>query len=423
MKKIKWIVIIVICCLVILLCVKRWNAWFGNLVEPDYESLNVPHRIQLTFGNTGQFSRNISWQCGDSLQTSILFLTKNETTDTISITAAGKVFKTTGGITVSYYAKIKELIAGAYSYSVCTGNTQSSWYSFKVGDETDKFSFLYFGDIQEDLNGNARQFFTNIHKREEDASFWIFGGDVVERPHDQYWNVYFLSMDSISQTVPIIAIPGNHEYLKKIPSKLEERFVYNFSYLIESQHKGHSVFNTTYGDMAIFTLDSNRDAWTLFSQNRWLKNALEQSKDKKWKIVVLHHPINSIRGRLRNKQIKFMFDSILKEYNVDMVLQGHEHGYARITNQEKTPIYVVGNSSQKNYRLYLNDDYERFGTGLRFYQKIAVNGDTLRLKTYTENEELYDDVCLVKTRNNTLIIDNATEIHENFDRNSEILKK
>lgn len=61
----------------------------------------------------------------------------------------------------------------------------------------------------------------------------------------------------------------------------------------------------------------------LFSQREWLKKTLKAS-DKKWKIVMFHHPVYSIKGKMNNLPVRWMFDSLLREYGVDLVLQGHE---------------------------------------------------------------------------------------------------
>ena len=406
---------------------KRWNAWFGNPVEPPYVSENVPCRIQLTFGNEGQFSRNLSWQCGDTLAVSQLLFVKSSTVDTASVAAEGKVLRTQGGVTVSYHAKLTGLAIGEYSYCVSTGGKRSAWYNFTVS-AGDDFQFVYIGDIQDSIGGMAKKSFDLIRRNEENAAFWILGGDVVERPQDRYWNEYYTSTDSISQTIPIIACPGNHEYHKGMVNKLEDRFIYNFSYLLDSSSDGNTVFETRYGNTAIITLDSNRDTWTLLSQRRWLKQALQKAKDAQWKIVVLHHPVYSVRGKLRHFFIRRLFDPLIREYGVDMVLQGHEHCYARMITEDKsknpsTPVYLISQFSPKDYQIDLDKKYSRFGNGMRFYQVFDVSTDTLLLKTYTEKSELYDQICIVKTGGKPQVMDLASGIPEHFDPHSPRISK
>ncbi|MDR2627853.1 MAG: metallophosphoesterase [Dysgonamonadaceae bacterium] len=407
--------------ILLFLCIKRWHAWFGNPIEPPYASSNIPARIQLGFGNDGPFSRSISWQCGDTAAASQLVIVRRATLDTTLVSAHATLLHTQGGVTVSYRAEPTGLTGGIYTYSVRTGDRQSAWYDFTVSADS-CFRFVYLGDIQDVIGGGGKthNLLASINRRESDAAFWMLGGDVVERPHDQYWNEYFTAMDSIAQTKAIVACPGNHEYIKGISGKLEERFVHVFSYLADSRVNGHAVFDMRYGNTAIITLDSNCDTWKLYSQRSWFKQALERAKDAKWKIVLLHHPLYSVRGKMRHFFIRRMFDPLIREYGVDIVLQGHEHCYARMITKNKNnvptrPLYLTSQFSPKDYRFYFDGKYDRFGNGLRFYQTLDVAADTLSLKTFTENAELYDDVRIVKTGNNLQLIDSATDIPEYFD--------
>ena len=239
MKKrfLKPLILFVLLGVAVFACLKRWNAWFGNPAEPPYSSSDVPARIQLTPGNAGQFSRNISWQCGDTVAASQLFIVKEATTDTVIVAAEAKVLQTKSGVTVSYRAKLTGLATGAHRYSVCSGGKQSAWYDFTVSADS-SFRFVYLGDMQDMLGSNTCDLLTSIGKRTNGAAFWVLGGDVVERPHDQYWNEYFTAMYSIAQTTPVIACPGNHEYLKGSSGKLEERCTCGFSYLADRRVDG-----------------------------------------------------------------------------------------------------------------------------------------------------------------------------------------
>ena len=425
--RIKLLAVFILLGFIVLICNKRWNAWFNNPVEPPYTSNSAPGRIQLTLGNDGPLSRNVSWQCGDTLAASQLFIVKTTTTDTTAVEAERKIIQTQGGVTVSYHAKLTGLTVGKYSYSVCTDGKQSAWYNFNI-DAGDRFSFVYIGDIQDTIGGVVRHLFTSISRTEYDPAFWILGGDVIERPHDRYWNEYFTSMDFIAQTKPVIACPGNHEYRKGIIGKLDERFIYNFSYFIDSRRNGHAVFDARYGNAAIITLDSNRDTWTLFSQRNWFKHALQKAQDAQWKIVVIHHPLYSVRGKLKHFIIRRLFDPLMRKYGVDIVLQGHEHCYARMISNDKnntltTPVYLISHSSPKDYRISLDNNYDRLGNGLRFYQIIDVSADTLSIKTYTETGDLYDHVHMVKTGGKRHVTDLSTGIPVHFDVNSSRVKK
>ena len=48
-----------------------------------------------------------------------------------------------------------------------------------------------------------------------------------------------------------------------------------------------------------------------------------------------HAPSSCIfyKGKTNNLAVRWMFDGLFREYGVDLVLQGHEHNYARMTNK------------------------------------------------------------------------------------------
>lgn len=46
----------------------------------------------------------------------------------------------------------------------------------------------------------------------------------------------------------------------------------------------------------------------LFSQREWLKKTLKASD----KIVMFHHPVYSIKGKMNNLPVRWMFDSLLR---------------------------------------------------------------------------------------------------------------
>jgi hypothetical protein len=85
-------------------------------------------------------------------------------------------------------------------------------------------------------------------------------------------------------------------------------------------------------------------------------------------------------------------------------------------------VYLVSQLSPKDYQIYFNEKYDRFGNGVRFYQVININADTLRLKTFTETNNLYDNLCLIKQKNNVQVIDLSNNIPENIEINDRTKK-
>ena len=192
----------------------RWEVWFGNPPEAPYTAPAVPSRVLLTFGNEGALSRNVSWQCDSVLQTSYLELGDENDTAIIDIPATGEVFASRSGKSAYYVARLTNLNNGqCYRYRVVTGGKVSPWYSFVAHDAgmNEDFSFLYFGDVQDTLGGIAHREIMQAWRAHPAVDFAVFGGDLTERPTDEYWKETFRDLDTIGQQLPILCATGNHE--------------------------------------------------------------------------------------------------------------------------------------------------------------------------------------------------------------------
>ena len=383
-----------------ILCYVRWEVWFGNVPEPPYSTPGKPQRILLTFGDEDMYSRNVSWRCGETLQASFLELADEN--DTLHIEATGEVFASRSGKAAYYVARLRGLQAGClYSYRVCTNGHYSSWHHFNISDHSNA-SFLYVGDVQDTIAGITNQLLREAFRHHPEAQFLVCGGDLTERPIDAYWQETFDGLDSIGQSVPLLNATGNHDYLKGLIYRLERRFSLVHSYYLDSMEGVNQVFTLRYKDVQLFVLDSNREFFYLFTQRAWLKRQLEKSTAK-WKVVVLHHPLYSIRGKNNNLIQRWMFDDLIREYDVDLVLQGHEHAYARMTahddDEAETPVYVVSHLSPKNYRIEFDERFDKFGSGSRYYQKVVADDEQLILTAYdAETNALYDSLVITKDK-------------------------
>ena len=377
----------------------RWNVWFGNPAELAMEPLHVPGHVLLTFGDEEELSRNVSWQCDTVLQPSWLELACDG--DTTRIDADGEVFASRNGKAAYYVVRLRQLKPDSrYSYCAVTGDKRSPWYAFNTYPaHRDRFSFMFVGDVQDTIGGIANRLLLEAWAHHPNVEFLVCGGDLTERPANQYWAETFRDLDSIGQSMPVLNVTGNHDYFKGVFRHLERRFPLVFSYFLDSKVDDNMVYTLNYGDAQLFVLDSNREFFYLWTQRQWLEEQLQHSKAK-WKILVLHHPLYSIKGR-NNLIQRWMFDDLVHQYGVDLVLQGHEHAYARMTTLYKNgnpaaPVYTVSHCSPKNYRIRFDDRFDRFGISSRYYQTVGIYGDTLSMATYDANTHaLYDSLLII----------------------------
>ena len=109
-----------------------------------------------------------------------------------------------------------------------------------------------------------------------------------------------------------------------------------------------------------------------------------------------------------------MFNDLVCDAGVDLVLQGHEHAYARmITDGGTTPVYIVSHCSPKSYRIEFDEQFDKFGSGSRYYQKIRSKNDTLLLTAYDAiSHAVYDSLRIVKTKDGKIVEDYGKNIPE-----------
>ena len=340
----------------LLLCgwiAERWDVWFGKHIEPEFQLTESVVGVQLTIGNNPMEERIVSWRSrGDSLllrdETVRLIWTSEK--DTIYPKVNKKWIKSEGGEAIYYWSKVK-VKEGLYRYAIETIDTITPYYSTKV-DYGDSLSLLIVGDVQ-DKRYDARTDSAVMRlKKDYDADFVLQLGDLIDRPHQEKWDLYFRSFEPLRTEVPMISIVGNHDYHKGINKYPDERFFYTFPYFLDEKHDAPMIgcCDLNFGNTILFILDSNQPVWRQLEQRKWLKNKFENTPDEARKIVALHHPLRSARSRFNNLIVRWMYEGLVKKYEVEFVLAGHEHTYY-VLNKEETGGYeqIITNFSQKNY--------------------------------------------------------------------------
>ena len=403
MKKsriIKWLVTIVVIAGLAIWVNSRWSVWFGDLPEPEYKVENKISRLLMTYGTEGEESRTFTWMCGETLQPAVFELAVLG--DTIHFEGEGEIYESRSGKAAYYKATIQSLPKGLnYSYRVVHPSDTTEWYSFCVPLKNDKRTFIFLGDVQDDYTGVTPKIFSEIFELYPDVDFYLFGGDVIERPMSAYWDYWFSSMQDVPKVKPILAAAGNHEYLKSFPRHLEDRFGLVFPYAVAENNKGNALFSVELGDAQFFLLDSNKDFWKYFYQRAWLKDELKKS-DSQWQIVVSHHPIYSVKGRFNQLLQRMAFNPVIKKRGVDLVLQGHEHAYMRTSKTDsdgslQTPAYITSHCSPKNYKISYPSDYTITDGEDRYYQLISYDSEKIVVESYNSQHEQIDRIEILSS--------------------------
>lgn len=391
-----------------------------------------PDRIILTFNGDPATSRAVTWRTDTSItkavaQIAIATVNSKFTENASTIEATTEEFdlglyKDNNSLLVHYHSVVFEGLEPdkLYAYRVGDGDEHwSEWIQFRTAKANySPTQFVYFGDAQNDVLDHLSRVIRMAYQTAPDASFVIHAGDLVNYAHrDQEWAEWFKAGGFIHSQWTAIPVVGNHEFMRtgtSTPRKLSLQWRPQFTLPVEQdldEELHETVYSVNYQDIQIIVLNSNEK---LEEQTEYLEKELKNSTAK-WKILTSHH---SVFSPAKGRNFQFARDHwkpLLDKYGVDLVLNGHDHTYARghipVRNVDENEsgeigtIYVTSVSGPKQYavddeqmKAYSADGYQRDAVGeqTQFYQVITVENNTLTYVAYTVLGEEYDRAVISK---------------------------
>lgn len=402
------------------LCVSRWKAWFYNPQELSYVPPTVPDRVLLTMApSASQHYRRVSWRCDSVLTTAALELISVAKGDTLFLPAQGRMVVTRSG-KQAYYERTFPVDSGMYVYRVHNDSVASPYRSFCVKKDS-AMKILVLGDLQDENPEPFANILQEIVMRHPDVDVCAFTGDVIERPTDEYWDVWFASVASVAGSIPVVACPGNHEHVKGWRRQLDPRWLSAFGESKEvDANEGNAIYDWGCVRWVSLNTDVSFHIYQLYAQKISLLKQNVLDADDAWKVMMFHHPYYPASLGRRSSMLRWVFNSFLQQQGVHLVLNGHDHVYARrITqhdNQLMAPIYMVCNSSAKHYLANCDASFDRMACAHRFYSLLTVTPDTLLVETYSaDNHVLYDAFLCRKTPQGVVVEDNNPHSPEWLD--------
>lgn len=294
-----------------------------------------------------------------------------------------------------------------YAYRVGYPDHWSEWFQFQTAsDNASPFSFIYFGDPQNDLKSRWSRVIRAAYRYQPDCHFMLYAGDLINRAGtDREWHEWFLAGSFIYGMVPQMMTPGNHDYNDLT---LDPHWNKQFT-LPANGPKGleGTCYVVDYNNLRLISIDSavdseleNENGWQMQTQKAWLDSVL-RTNTRKWVIVTTHLPFYSPKANRDNKVLRNNFQPILEKYKVDLVLTGHDHSYGRGKTTDNPQsghevMYVVSVSGPKMYEAGDKDWMERSGSFKQLFQAITIDNNELIYKSFTADGELFDEFKLSK---------------------------
>lgn len=413
-----------------------------------YKPTPMPDRIVLTLNGDPRHTRAVTWRTSVDVSKGIAELAEAEANPYFgkrakTLEATSTALKTDINTAHFHTVKFTDLDPGKkYAYRVGDGTNWSEWFHFQTAAaENEPFSFIYFGDAQNDVRSMWSRVIREAYSDAPKAAFLLHAGDLINRAEaDAEWGEWFGAGAWVNAMTPNVAVPGNHEQAKTADGKrqLSHHWRPQFEFPVNGpQGLEESCFTIRYHNMLLVGMNSNEQQEV---QARWLDDVLSQS-DAQWVVCSFHHPIFSTGQERDNRELRALWKPILDKHKVDLVLQGHDHTYGRTglqvpnslesadqaetegskggkpsdlrtgaqdvvatvpqtvsnvptgvqnVDEQTGTVYVVSVSGPKMYNNQRQPFMKRLAEDTQLYQVIHIDGDKLRFEARTAVGQLYD---------------------------------
>lgn len=325
----------------------------------------------------------------------------------------------------------------AYAYRLRGADGWGEWRGFRTASaEVRPFRFLYLGDLQNDVLEVGARVVRQAQRIAPDAALVIHAGDLVQQrdgdPHDAEWGEWIAGGGAMLASVPQLPAAGNHEYLEARAvdgdtayTRLGPHWPAQFA-LPDNGAPGAEATSYTvdYQGARFIVLDTTSalDFGTMEAQRDWLRAALDGAGGR-WKVVVMHHPVFSCGRNYESSRIRSNLRPVLEAHGADLVLQGHDHCYSRVSDPDagpigaersrelRGPVYVVSIAGGKMYRLNPQSAVQadvRIGD-MQLFQVVDVSPDRLSFRTLDASGEGQDGFDLERVEGRRILIDRRAD--------------
>ena len=252
---------------------------------------------------------------------------------------------------------------------------------------------LRFGVIGDNGDGDRAQYeigqqMFNWYNKVEYPLVVMLGDNIYgsDRPQDFERKFELPYKALLDKGVKFYASLGNHDSREQRYYKL-----YNMD------GKLYYSFKAPKEDVRFFALEST---YMDQDQLKWIEDELKKSNEK-WKIAFFHHPLYS-SSRTHGSQLKLraVLEPLFIQYNVSLVLNGHDHAYERIKPQNGIQYFVEGASGKLRVGdLRRGSPLTAYGNDTtRSFMLMEIDGDTLTFNAINMQGNVFDSGTITRRK-------------------------
>lgn len=394
-----------------------WDLWWQT--EESQSGITV-------FPGSDETERNISWYSDEESEPYVVLYSGDyeqigEFKGTCTRTYSGSYVNKVTVTGLKYDTN--------YRYKCVSGDFESQAYWFHTDINSNYFSAVYVTDVHitedannpESLEETAYIFDKTVKAaryKKMNVSLILSAGDQASEGLESEYRAF--SSSKLGRSMTVATTAGNHDRkgvdyktFKFLPN--ERKRNYESSYIT-------SDYYFVKGDVLFLVMDSNSGSG--MDHHAFIKNAVEQNPDVKWRVMMMHHDLYS--GRLphredENKFLRLLWGPMADEFDIDLVLLGHSHYYtvsnvlyggetvapmtngAELTDPSGT-VYMVSGSinrprNDNESELGLSDNIGvSYLTQEKIYNILDFSSDSITVSSYTvESGEKFNSFTIRKS--------------------------
>ena len=328
-----------------------------------------------------------------------------------------------------------------YTYTISVGGKTSKEYSYETpAFGSDSFSFAAVGDPQlyySSLDKNIEGWTKTVNEILSDGTDYSFlfslgdqineyyaaDGSNLSKVETEYSG--FFNNENLS-SIALATLVGNHDNGNN-STLYTEHFQMPGVTSYGQNKEGDGDYSFTYGGVQFMVLNTSN--LSIAEHKAFLEETLAKNPDANWNVVCFHKSMYSVASHVTEGdivQLRTGLSPIFKQLGIDVVLQGHDHVYAR--------SYIMGGEDGMTADVQKTEDGKALtdiyapdgvqyvtlnsGSGSKFYNitneaftytavqnqekvpnysKVEVTPDTFTVTTYrTSDQSVVDTFTLHK---------------------------
>ena len=231
-----------------------------------------------------------------------------------------------------------------YTYTISVGEKTSKEYTYETpAFGSDSFSFAAVGDPQlyySSLDKNVEGWTKTVNEVLSDGtdySFLFSLGDQINEYYaadgsnlDKVETEYsgFFKNENLS-SIALATLVGNHDNGNN-STLYTEHFQMPGVTSYGQNKEGDGDYSFTYGGVQFMVLNTSN--LSIAEHKAFLEDTLKKNPDANWNVVCFHKSMYSVASHVTESdivQLRTGLSPIFKALGIDVVLQGHDHVYAR----------------------------------------------------------------------------------------------